>query len=87
MAQDDTRGMTVHFVDGSRMRFTGPKQSKDDWDAIRKLQMILDRPYLCFDTEDSVIIIPMSNVKYIETSPKPTSVPEFFLRGVHLVDE
>ena len=86
MAQDDTRGMTVCFMDGSKMRFTGPKQAKDDWDAIRKTQMILERPYLCLETEDSAIIIPMANVKYIETSPKPTSVPEFFLKNVHLVE-
>ena len=86
MAQDDTRGMTVYFMDGSKMRFTGPKQAKDDWDAIRKTQMILERPYLCLETEDSAIIIPMANVKYIETSPKPTSVPEFFLKNVHLVE-
>ena len=64
MAQDDTRGMTVYFMDGSKMRFTGPKQAKDDWDAIRKTQMILERPYLCLETEDSAIIIPMANVKY-----------------------
>ena len=86
MAQDDTRGLTVHFMDGTTMRFTGPKQAKDDWDAIRKTQMILERPYLCLETEDSAIIIPMANVKYIETSPKPSSVPEFFLKNVHLVE-
>jgi len=37
-AHEDTRGMTVHFMDGSRMRFAAPKQAKDDWDAIRKTQ-------------------------------------------------
>ena len=31
MEYDNTRGMTVHFMDGSRMRFVGPKQAKDDW--------------------------------------------------------
>jgi len=86
MAQVDTRGLTVHFMDGTKMRFTGPKQAKDDWDAIRKTQMILERPYLCLETDDSAIIIPMANVKYIETSPKPPSVPEFFLKNVHLVE-
>ena len=86
MAQDDTRGTTVHFMDGIKMRFTGPKQAKDDWNAIRKMQMILERPYLCLETDDSAVIIPMANVKYIETSPKPPSVPEFFLKNVHLVE-
>ena len=86
MADKDIRGMTVHFMDGTKMRFTGPKQAKDDWDAIRKMQLILDRPYLCLETEDSAIIIPMANVKYIESSPKPTSLPEFFLRSIHVVE-
>ncbi len=86
MAQEDTRGMTVHFMDGTRMRFTGPKQTKDDWDAIRKMQLILDRPYLCLETEDSAMIIPMANVKYIESAPKPSSLPEFFLKSIHVVE-
>jgi hypothetical protein len=87
VAKIDTRGLTIHFMDGSKMRFTGPKQAKDDWDAIRKMQLVLDRPYLCLETEDSAMIIPMANVKYIEASPKPSSVPEFFLKDVHLVGE
>ncbi|HUU71294.1 MAG TPA: hypothetical protein VMW70_01615 [Burkholderiales bacterium] len=86
MAQDDARGLTVHFMDGSSMRFVGPKQAKDNWDAIRKTQLILDRPYLCLETEDSAMIIPMANVKYIETSPKPLSLPEFFLKDARLVE-
>ena len=77
MAQDDTRGLTVHFMDGTTMRFTA--SSNSPW-------AVLERPYLCLETEDSAIIIPMANVKYIETSPKPSSVPEFFLKNVHLVE-
>jgi len=87
MAQVDTRGLTVHLMDGTKMRFTGPKQTKDDWDAIRKTQVILDRPYLCLETEDSAIIIPMANVKYIEVSPRPSALPEFFFKSVHLVED
>ena len=86
MERNDSRGMTVHFMDGSTMRFVGPKQAKDNWDAIRKTQMILDRPYICLETEESVIIIPMANVKYLESSPKPPSLPEFFLKDVRLVE-
>ena len=86
MDRDESRGMTVHFMDGTRMRFVGPKQAKDNWDAIRKTQLILDRPYLCLETEESAMIIPLANVKYIETSPKPPSLPEFFLKDIRLVE-
>ena len=86
MAQEDSRGMTVHFMDGSKMRFVGPRQAKDNWDAIRKMQLILDRPYLCLETEDSAMIITLANVKYIESSPKPPSLPEFFLKSIRLVE-
>ena len=87
MEYDDTfGGITVHFMDGSKMRFVGPKQAKDNWDALRKTQMILDRPYLCFETDSSTIVIPMANVKYVETAPKPPSIPDFFLRGTRLIE-
>ena len=86
MEREDSRGLTVHFMDGSKMRFVGPKQAKDNWDAIRKMQLVLDRPYLCLETEESAIVIPLANVKYLETSPKPPSLPEFFLKDIHLVE-
>jgi hypothetical protein len=87
LENENSRGMTVHFMDGSRMRFVGPKQAKDAWDAIRKMQLILDRPYLCLETETSAMVIPLANVKYIETSPKPPSLPEFFLKNTTLVED
>ena len=86
MEYDDARGMTVHFMDGSRMRFVGPKQA-NDWGAIRKTEPILDRPYLCLETDDGATIIPMANVKHIQTSPKPPSLPEFFLKNTSLVED
>jgi hypothetical protein len=87
MEYDDTHGsMTIHFMDGSKMRFVGPKQAKDNWDAMRKIQMILDRPYLCFETETGTIVVPLANVKYVETVPKPGVLPEFYLKNTRLVE-
>jgi hypothetical protein len=79
-------GMTIHFMDGTRMRFVWPIQAKDNYDLVRKTQLVLDRPYLCMETDTGVVVIPMANVKYIETAPKPPSVPEFFFRNVRMVE-
>jgi len=80
-------GMTVYFNDGSRLRFTGPRQAKNTWDAIRKLQSFLDRPYIVFETEDGVVVVPTTNIKYFQFSPKPEGLPEFVLKGTRVVEE
>jgi hypothetical protein len=79
-------GMTVHFMDGKKMRFVWPVQAKDNYDLLRKTQLVLDRPYLCFETDTGMVVIPMANVKYIETAPRPTTVPEFFFKDVRMVE-
>lgn len=78
--------ITIRFMDGSKMRLVGPRQAEDSWDALRKLQSILDRPYLCLETEDGAVVIPMANVKYIESYPKPPKLPEYFLRNTRIVE-
>ncbi len=50
--------LTICFSDGSRMRFVGPKQSQDQWDAMRRMQLILDKPYLAIEMDGSVGVIP-----------------------------
>ena len=87
MRDDEVHGsITIRFIDGSRMRLVGPRQSEDDWDALRKLQTVLERPYLCLETEDGATIVPMANVKYIEVFPKPPKFPEYFLRSTRIVE-
>ncbi|MBE0625028.1 MAG: hypothetical protein IH606_09485 [Burkholderiales bacterium] len=88
MEKDDARGgMTVHFMDGKKMRFVWPKQATDNYDLLRKTQLVLDRPYLCFETDTGTVVIPMANVKFIETAPRPASVPEFFFKNVRVVED
>lgn len=79
-------GLTIRFMDGSKMRFAGPKQAKDTWDAMRKIQNILDRPYLCFETDDGVVVVPTANIKYFQFAPKPQGIPEFFIKGTRIVE-
>jgi len=78
--------LTICFSDGSKMRFVGPKQSHDQWDAMRKMQLILDKPYLAVEMDGSVVVIPTANIKYFQFAPKPEVIPEFFLRGVEMIE-
>jgi hypothetical protein len=87
MQQDELQGtLTIFFIDGSKMRFAAPPQKKDSWDAVRRLQSIIDRPYLAFETADGVVVIPTSNIKYVQASPKPEVLPDYFFRDATLVE-
>jgi hypothetical protein len=74
------------FSDGSRMHFVGPKQSQDQWDAMRKMQLILDKPYLAIEMDGSVGVIPPPTSIVFRFAPKPEVIPEFFPRGVEMIE-
>jgi hypothetical protein len=55
-------------------------------DAMRKMQLILDKPYLAIEMDGSVVVISTANINYFQFSPKPEVIPEFFLRGVEMIE-
>jgi len=42
----DERGMTVHFVDGTKLKLSFPKQVKTDEAVSIRLEKLLDKPAL-----------------------------------------
>ena len=53
---------------------------------MRKMQLILDKPYLAIEMDGSVVVISTANINYFQFSPKPEVIPEFFLRGVEMIE-
>ena len=42
----DERGMTVHFMDGSKLKLSFPKQTKTDEVVSIRMEKLLDKPKL-----------------------------------------
>ena len=79
------RYATIHFIDGTQLTLDFPKQT-DDSNIASKLQKLLDQPCLAIEADGALLTIPMTSIKYIQSHPSPTSLPDFVIQGATLVN-
>ena len=69
------RGVTVHFNDGSKLSLAFPKQTDNKAAAQLKLDDVLKKRYVLFEADETLLLIPFENVKYLQLYPAPQEVP------------
>jgi hypothetical protein len=59
------RALTLHFVDGTKLSFDFDEQAPNP--AARKLKLddFMSSQYLVIEAEGSVLLFPVSNIKYM----------------------
>lgn len=77
----DKRGLNIFFNDGSKVSFEFDKQVVDERAVLFKLEKILDKPYLMVEAEGSILMFPMSSVKYLQAFPAPKQLPDYAIKG------
>ena len=82
----DERGMTVHFVDGTKLKLSFPKQVKTDEAVSIRLEKLLDKPALLVQTDGALLTIPFSSIKYLQVYPAPASLPDYVIKGASVVE-
>ena len=83
---EDKRAVTIHFADGTRMSLDFPKQSPNEIAAKLKLNDVLKKRYMLFEAEDTLLMIPFENVKYIQLYPAPDDLHEqTYIKGASVV--
>ncbi len=83
---DDTRGMTIHFTDGSKLSFQFPRQIEEDYNAAAKLEQLLDKQHLLVEAEGLLYMFPLQNIKYVQVYPSPPRLPDTAIEGASLLD-
>jgi hypothetical protein len=80
--------MTIHFMDGSKIVVQYPKQAGADSVAIsNSVRKALEWDKIPLEIEESLIVIPTQNIKYIQVTPKPVALPnQDVLKGAMLVE-
>jgi predicted homoserine dehydrogenase-like protein len=76
--------MVVHFTDGSKMAFRYPKIT-DTSTLATKVKNALEQDKIVVQTDDSLIVIPVSSIKYIQVTPQPDALPEGVIRDAEIV--
>ena len=77
----ERRGITIYFVDGSKLRLDFPKQTLNKTGTVLKLKEILAARQLVAEVDGVLLVIPFDNVRYIEAHPAPSKLPEYIIRG------
>jgi hypothetical protein len=85
MAIEEKAKATIYFMDGSRMRITYPRQSgKNSLALATAVGKAIDREKLAVSNRSKLVVIPTRNIKYIEISPPPDSLPDTIIRDAEI---
>jgi hypothetical protein len=77
----EKRGITIYFIDGSKLRLDFPKQTLNEIGAVLKLKEVLAARHIVAEVDGVLLVIPFENVKYVEAHPAPSKLPEYIIRG------
>jgi hypothetical protein len=80
----ERRGITIYFIDGSKMKLDFPKQTATEGGAAIKLKEILAARQIVAEVDGVLLVIPFENIKYIEAHPAPAKLPEYIVRGASI---
>jgi hypothetical protein len=83
----DDKHLNIYFNNGSRMQVSFPAQIKNSMAAMMEtIKRMLDSDKLVIQTEDRVLVIPWSSVKYVEASAVAgVALPLGAIKGAHIL--
>jgi hypothetical protein len=80
------RGMTIHFMDGTQMRVSFPKQVKHDESIPVRLERVLEKEILMLEADGALLAIPFANVKYLQVYPAPAVLPDYVIKDASIAE-
>jgi len=83
---DDSRGLRIHFVDGSTLAVSFPQQRDNEIAAELAREAILKDRMIAIEADGRVHFVPFDNVKYISVYPVPENLGKNVIRGATLRD-
>jgi hypothetical protein len=87
MAEAPTRGMTIHFTDGSKKTLEFPRQiAETDSTMALRIKDALEARHIVLEAEGALIVIPFDNVKYVQVHPAPKKLPPGVIKGASFKD-
>lgn len=77
----ERRGLTIYFMDGTKMKLDYPKQAASEGATAIKLKELLASRHLLAEVDGVLLVFPFENIKYIEAHPAPSKLPEHTIKG------
>jgi hypothetical protein len=74
----------IYFMDGTNLVIDYPRQAGNDPGTIAtNVRKALDADKLVVEVDGSLLVIPMTNIKYVAITPLPDALPSNVLRNAH----
>jgi hypothetical protein len=77
--------VTIYFVEGEPLRFTVLPDEAKLLGLSDDVQQAMQRTAMAVEIDNSLKIIPYSNIKYIEIDPAPSGLPITVIKGAKRV--
>ena len=84
---NDEKHLIIHFNNGTRMEVAFPTQIKNSLGAlVETIKKVMEADKLVIQTDQQVIVVPWSSVKYVEASGVTgTALPLGAIKGARIV--
>jgi hypothetical protein len=76
---------TIFFMDGTKMTLKWPRKTEEATTISSRIKAALELDKLMVEVDGDMLIIPMRNIKYIQITPAPITLPEGVIRGAKVV--
>lgn len=85
---NEDKHLTIHFNNGTKMEVAFPTQIKNSMGAlVEAAKTILEFDKLTIQTEQQLIIVPWSSIKYVESSTVPAAALPFgVIKGARIIE-
>ena len=85
---DSENGLTVHFMDGSKVSYGFPQQAPNEAARQLRLEEFLKSPYLVVVADGVLTMFPVANIKAIQLpineGTKNVPLPKHAIKGAKL---
>ena len=81
----EQRHIKLHFIDGSMLRFEFPEPEGDGLGGAQRAEDILNQRHLVIEADGTLLLFPVTSIKYVEVFPAPRNLPGSVVRNAALV--
>jgi len=76
---------SITFMDGREIGYVWEATNEDVFRASSSLDRILHSQAITLSIEGRLVIIPLSNVRYVEINPAPINLPSHVVKGARRI--
>jgi hypothetical protein len=81
---EPSRGLRIHFVDGTALAVSFPRQRDNEVATELMLEAVLKQRLLVIEADGCLHFVPFDNVKYVSVFPTPAKPGKTVIRGARI---